>query len=555
LSACSSGQSAADGADLEVWKDSTTHLYDQVEPVTATALQPALLSVMMPPVTSGAPYQTALALTELGTDGMNQMSAEDWSVATARLTEATQDGGKTVESTNNAGPPAYTAYEMAWADRMNGLFSAHERNALRESALGSDPLGGILASDEPDVFDIYVTVHGWIMLGGDLETVKQPTEDLALGMHALCDTGITASGDVNLRLLAMASFDGIDVPCRAEQVNEAWTAVAADLSKRTDGTERLEDSVNTLELLVLEQVRALMFLDDESKSVAVRSVVNDVAQVANGMGVDGQLFLNSLQKTAFLTGQEVRLDKDLLDAVVQMAVFGSNLQEEQFRGGSLAIPLADARALDVPIALPDEFLDALTVLERLAVAHGEGTGLTDETKVLINQVASADGGESSLEQGDMLDTVAPIMLLARDGDACWEPGIRLVHDSLAAGTAGLAPGTLALAVKLMEQCGTETDSSWRETALIAADGLMASSSDDVSLDYRWQATRVRCALEPDKAEVGPESWSAVQAFAHEKGGAVGSDGFLSLRSTHQVLSMVSTTVGQCKETGVLEPRR
>jgi len=542
MSACTTSQTV----DINIWEQNTRPIYDTIRIIPGTDADPPMLAQDMPPVAITQPYQTALSLTDLGPDAQGQMSADDWATVTGRLRRAAEDGS--LITGPNSAPVAYTVWEMAWVDHMNDVFTQAQRDSLLQTANNTDLLGAVNA-DSPDVFDVYVAVSAYRMLGGLTNSVQTKASDLLEKMTMAC-----RSTDVNghLTTLAMAAMNPVNSPCTSEETDAAWQATAAGLLAMTHGATRLDTSLDTMSLLLLEESRVVLWPDELDRSKTVKTALANIAIASANPDTQPWIF-SCLQKAAFLIGETVRLADQQQHSSIMMAVFGSTPNEDQLRDTNIVMGLAAARAVGSTVSLPAEFVASLDPLNSLAAAYGRGDSLDSQMEQWIADIAT-QSSTAPPDQSTVLSVIAPILLTAPSTEACSSTGVNVVRSALADnGGLHLQPSTAALGIRVLERCGQSVPRSWRDQSLGNAKALESAGSHG-ELSFIWEATRVLCALEPDAARVGAQAWNYLQEYVYPEGGAIGPDGFVSLRSTYQLLSIVTTTKQECRDTGLLEAR-
>ena len=530
---------------LARWQQETAKIYDSIQAVPGTDDSPPMLSQAMPQVAIGQPYQTAVALTELGPDAQENMAASDWAAVTDRLRKAAEDA-RLVADQRNAGPPAYTIWEMAWADRMLGLFTPHQRDTLLHSAhsLSSD------SDTDPNIYITYISASAYIMLDGLTVDVRNQASAMLENLAESCQ----AFGEDDLTLtLAMAALQPIPSPCTVGETDAAWQTIATDLLAKTDRTTHFDGSVNTFNLLLLEESRSALWPDDPSRAQAVRKILSNIASATATTDTPGWL-VSPLQKTAFLTGEEIHISDQMRSYAVKMAVSGSEPMLEQLRGASMTMGFTAARSVGVTTAVSAEFEATLDQLELLAVAYGQDDVVGGRLEQWITDL-SRKPVYSSVDQTARLNVIAPILLTVPKTVACASEGISVVRSALGDnGGLDLQPSAAALGIRVLDNCESPVPKSWRDQLLASAKALASAGSSDSDLDSIWESARIQCALDPKAAKVGSETWRDLHKYAYHEGGAINPAGFVSLRSTYQLLAIGTTTSKDCISTGLLEAR-
>ena len=528
--------------------DKATSIYQTIDLFPATGSDPAAVGREMPNVKGGWPYQTAEALNELGPGAESQMSQADWEAVTQRLKAASVDSQMLSDSQQGA-PLSYTIWELAWADRMNKFLTADERTELLSIAQEADLLSGI-DSDMPDVYDVEVTVEALDILGGLDSGTSVAGTDLFSHRGDLC---VADDDDSRTQVLTMSSIPSVESPCTAEQVDAAWRGLADAQVALTSASTDWSGDMNSAAILALEQSREMLWPSDTDRVSAVDLIFTNDARMISTMGTDAMLYLSQLQKTGFLMGKSVSLTDQQRQMAASEAVAGSDTASERLTGVNMAEALSAARALGMTVSLSPGFLASLHPLERIAVASAQGQDAASMEEWLTDV---ADTQFSAQEDRiAVLGVVSPVLLAAPESVACSSNGLQAVKAALGqSGTLDLQLSTVAMGMRIMERCGESVPADWRGTLLSSATDLYSSGQDMLSLSSIWEATRIRCAIDPSSADVGETVWPQMQTYVSPDGAAISPEGFLSLDATYEVLSIVTTTTAQCTDTGVMDAR-
>jgi len=513
----------------------------------------ASLNAMMPSATAVSLYSSAMALSALGPGARSKMSEADWDTIVGNFGKAAKDGTGLTDS-SNAIPVSYVLWEMMLADRMNGILTEDQRASLARVVSSSD-LTAKLIDHRPDIPDIYVTVDALRGLGALSAPVREQAAAFVAKLPSVCDVEPDSS-DV-IYALELGALRDVASPCSEKQFSGTWDRYVAALLAASAPDQQKFDSDPCAAALWLAESLQLWWPDDQHRSNMLgQSMDNCVSRIRAGRinPTDSDGTIMRLQQGAFVLGKTLPDDGSSTQRLVEQAVRGTQYQQEQFQGVQMAQVLTGAAAVGADVSLTDGFVAGLSPLEYMAVMYGQGRGDDPSVEQKLRQVKlAADASQS--DRNHAVGAVGALLLSLPQDAACASAGVSIIKQAFAPGDAEyMDQSSVALGVRALERCDEVPPAGARQAALSFANSIMSASGVSGDLDAQWRAQRVLCALDPEHATVGQDTWSGLQSFVNPEGGAVDSTGFASLYATYQLLSIVTTTPQECTDTGLLDPR-
>ncbi|MCL2785196.1 MAG: hypothetical protein FWD55_07150 [Propionibacteriaceae bacterium] len=518
-------------ADWDTWVHDTATLFRNITQTPRQGTEPPEF-VWNFELNVAYPYQTAALLNRLGPTAQSLMSDQDWQTTLGYLRQAIEDDSLIFDP-GNAGGPAYAVWEMAWVDRLRNVFSDEEREALYVTSLLAEQVSDGTESDAI-ALDIYVTVMGMNMLGG-------VTNEILDKASAVLDTDefdcAPQTDDGVFELLTVAA-SGVESRCSLDDIEAAWQAGVNRLTQITNG----QDTVATAwELLFLEEARAQWWPDDKARSATIRTIFDRMVTSVTSMGSQGVSLLTTLHKVAYLLGTTAPVI-DANDTIERLVNPVFPVSERLVGAPDLIFTLKAAATLGIELELTDDFMNSLTVMEKIAVAYGQGRVLDDEIESWLAELANQEELEP-IDQFDLLDVVAPLLLVSTMNRACNSAGIQLIDQAVTAELDSyMRPVPIALAIRVIERCGYSVEPELRNA--------VAGQAESASI---WDASRIKCAMTPNAVSVGQSIWPIMQPVVNPNGGA-GSKWSASFNLTYVVLALVTTKTNDCVKTGILEAR-
>lgn len=170
-------------------------------------------------------------------------------------------------------------------------------------------------------------------------------------------------------------------------------------------------------------------------------------------------------------------------------------------GRAVSYPFLDARLLGVAVATPPGFPAGMAPAENVAAALGRGGGIaTVDTEQVADVVREA-------KPEHVLGVLAPLVLTLGD-DGCALPGVLdAVAAAIPAQTSGVVgPDGVAVGLRALQQCGRTIDPAQRDSLVAMGAQIKADDPQQTTLEAKFIATTILCALEPDEVDVGPAMW-------------------------------------------------
>ena len=500
-----------------------------------------LVEAMVPGSGDGAPYQTALALSALGPAASKRFQADEWAAMTQRLKAATASA-ESLNAPQNAAPRVYAAYEIAWANLLNPVLSDDESTALAR-ALDADELLTRVGDRAPDLGDVAVTLTTLRLLGAeDAAAIEAASALVTTWREALCTPGGAGAPSF---ALAAGIADQVALPCSASEVDQQWDHLVDGARATAEPTADPLDAAIALHNLSMAQEG--LWPDDAGKRALVEAALTRWLARGDTVGpVQAMESLPLVQKVAHRFGVTPSLTGEQASYLTSVARNGTEPARQVMVGRAVSYPFLDARLLGVAVATPPGFPAGMAPAENVAAALGRGGGIaTVDTEQVADVVREA-------KPEHVLGVLAPLVLTLGD-DGCALPGVLdAVAAAIPAQTSGVVgPDGVAVGLRALQQCGRTIDPAQRDSLVAMGAQIKADDPQQTTLEAKFIATTILCALEPDEVDVGPAMWDQLQRFAVATGGATDGSGFVDLVSTHQLLTIIESDRDTCRSRGVL----